>query len=205
MATPPGGGFLNIVYSGEQGAPPPTSAPAAAWTPRIKLDYYPKRQLRADKKDAATICVILPDEPARDDMLVYLSSDLGPPNPSPIKISKGESIGQATLVADRARSIQFWYLYSTPPAKAPDALPTIKFCAPVWGWKIVPKSPQIGLFESEEMGLQLVDSGGTAVPADEERQANLSIASGTGQFDKWSVRFDSEKGYATATFIPTSP
>jgi hypothetical protein len=205
MATPPGGGFLNIVYFDQEGAPLPASTPSTAWTPKIKLDYYPKRPLRADKNDAATICVILPDEPAREDMLIYLSSDIGPPNPYPIKIQKGESIGKATLVADRAGAIQFWYDYSTPPARAPDVLPTIKFCAPVWGWKIVPKSPRIGLFESEEIGLQLVDSSGTAVPADEEREANLSIASGTGQFDKWSVRFDSEKGYATATFIPTSP
>jgi hypothetical protein len=205
MAIPPGGGFLNIVYSRGEGALPPTSAPAAALTAKINLDYYPKRPLRADKKDAATICVILPDGPARDDMLIYLSSDMGPPNPYPIKIPKGETLGQATLVADRAGSIRFWYQYSTPPATAPGALPTIKFCAPVWGWKIVPKSPRIGLFESEEIGLQLVDSEGTAVPADEERQANLSIASGTGQFEKWSVKFDSEKGYAAATFIPTAP
>jgi hypothetical protein len=73
-----------------------------------------------------------------------------------------------------------------------------RFKAHAWG--------AFHLTELDELiGLQLVDSGGTAVPADEERQANLSIASGTGQFEKWSVKFDSEKGYAAATFIPTAP
>lgn len=191
--------------------PPATAGPspvakASTWTPNIKLDYYPKRALRADQKDVATIYAYLPaDDPAHDDMLIYLSSDIGPPNPAPLKIPKGGNMGQATLVADRPASIQLWYQWSTPAAKAPDPPIKITFSPPVWALRIVPSSPRIGLFESAEIGIELVDSHGISVPADEERPVYLSIGSGTGQFDDGAVKFSSGTGRVMSKFIPTWP
>ena len=187
-------------------AGPSPAAKASTWTPNIKLDYYPKRALRADEKDAATIYAYLPaDDPAHDDMLIYLSSDIGPPNPAPLKIPKGGNMGQATLVTDRPASIQLWYQWSTPAAKALDPPIKITFSPPVWALRIVPSSPRIGLFESAEIGIELVNSHGISVPADEERPVYLSIGSGTGQFDDGAVKFSPGSGRVTSKFIPTWP
>ena len=187
-------------------ATPSPSTQGSAWTPNIKLNYYPKRALRADEKDAATIYAYLPpDDPAHDDMLIYLSSDIGPPNPAPLKIPKGGTMGQATLVTGHPAAIQLWYQWSTPAAKAPDPPLTIKFSPPVWALRIVPSSPRIGLFESTEIGIELVDSHGISVPADEERPVYLSIGSGTGQLEKGAVKFDSGSGRVASKFIPTWP
>jgi hypothetical protein len=112
--------------------PPTMGARPAPWNPIIKLRYYPKRNLRADKNDPATISAALSSNNlARDGMLIYLLSDIGPLTPEFIKIPKGGREGKATLAADRPTLVQVWYDYSTPMATSADPPLTIKFSHPV--------------------------------------------------------------------------
>jgi hypothetical protein len=184
----------------------PIASASPSWNPIIKLRYYPKRNLRADKNDPATISAALPsNDPARDDMLIYLMSDIGPLEPEFIKIPKGGREGKATLVADRPASVQVWYEYSTPAATSADPPLTIKFSHPVWSMKIVPNAPRVSLFESTEVAVQLVDYKGTSVPADEKREVHLRMGSGSGELKTTALAFDPDGSQVVTKFTPKWP
>lgn len=190
--------------------PAPSSSAATSengnWNPNLTFLYYPKRPLKADLKDAATICASLPaNDPARVDLLIYLMSDIGPLTPEPIKIPQGGIMGSATLVTDRPAAVQVWYQYSTPWAKAPAPPLTINFCPPVWALRVVPRSPKIGLFDSVKVGVELVDAHGTNVPADEKREVHLSLGSGSGELGDAPPAFDPGSSQIEAKFTPTWP
>jgi hypothetical protein len=179
---------------------------AAAAPPVLKLRYYPTRKLRADENDPATVWASLPgDEPASTDFSVYLMSDLGPLTPEPIKIPKGSVIGQAKLVATRPGAVQVWYQYSTPPATSPDPPLTINFTHPVWAPKLVPSQPTVTLFDSIDVGVELVKYDGTSVPADEARSVYISIGAGAGDVSPTEVKFNANAGRALTKFTPTRP
>jgi len=174
--------------------------------PTLKLRYYPARKLRADENDPATVWAALPgNEPAVIDFEVYLMSDLGPLTPEPIKIPKGDVIGQAKLVATRPGAIQVWYQYSKPPATAPDPPLTITFTHPVWAPRLVPTERTVGLFDSVDVAVELVNYQGTSVPADEERPVYIAIQTGAGELSSTAVKFAPEDSRAMTKFIPTRP
>ncbi|MFN2540703.1 MAG: hypothetical protein ABR514_00840 [Chthoniobacterales bacterium] len=179
---------------------------SSPWSPVLKLRFYPNRKLRADDKDPATVWASLPsNDPAHDDLALYLMSDLGPLTPEPIKISKGSVIGQAKLVADRPGNVQVWYAYSYPPANVLDPPLKIEFVSPVWAPKLVPSPPSVTLLDTVDVAVQLVDYRGTSVVADEARAVYLSIEEGSGALAKSEVKFAANEARALTQFIPTLP
>lgn len=174
--------------------------------PTLKLRYYPARKLRADQKDPATVCATLPsDWPAPTDFSVFLMSDLGPLTPEPIKIPAGRVRGEAKLVATQPGTVQVWYEYSDPPATSSAEPLKIEFTHPVWQPKLVPTSKTVGLFDSDEVAVELANSEGTSVPADEARPVDISIDTGSGQLTETEVRFAANDNRRVTTFIPTWP
>jgi hypothetical protein len=188
----------------------PTAQPAgpalANWNPVLKLRFYPNRTLRADDTDPATVWASLQgDETAPVDMSVYIMSDLGPSKPDPIKIAKGERIGNAQLIGDHPGVVHVWYEYSSPDGKSPDPPLTINFSHPVWGLNLVPGSPRIGLFESAEIGVELINFHKLMVPSDDQRSVYLSVLSGNGEISPTELTFKPNDGRVVAKFIPTRP
>jgi hypothetical protein len=182
--------------SGSRTGPPPT----------LKLRYYPARKLRADERDPATVCAILPsDEPAWTDFSVFLMSDVGPLTPEPIKIPAGKVRGEGKLVATRPGTVQVWYEYSTPPATAPADTLKIDFTHPVWAPKLVPTSQTVTLFDSVDVAVELVNYEGTSVPADDERKVDIRIASGLGQLSATEVKFAPNDNRQITKFTPIKP
>lgn len=180
--------------------------PSSTWSPAFKFGFYPNRKLRADDKDPATIWASLPsNDPAHDEIELYLMSDLGPPTPEPIKIPKGGVLGEAKLVANRPGDVQVWYAYSDPPANVPEPPLKIQFISPVWAPKVVPSPRTVTLLDSNEIGVQLVDYHGTSVLADEDRSVYLSVESGAGELANTEVKFAANTGRATTKFTPILP
>ena len=183
----------------------PTAEPnTATWKPVLQLSYTPKRPLRADENDPATIWALLGD-PARTEMSIYVMSDLGPLRTEPIKIPTGERMGHGQLIADQPGAVQVWYDYSSPSATVPDPSLRITFTHPVWAPKIVPVAPRVGLFEPTEVAIELINSHDVSVPADTERQVNLFIGSGSGELSPAQVTFQPNQSRVATEFIPTWP
>jgi hypothetical protein len=184
---------------------PSAESDLANWNPVLKLRYSPNRPLRADEKDPATIWASLPGDPARVDMSIYIMSDLGPLTPDPIKIPKGERLGQGQLIANHPGAVQVWYEYSSPTATMRDPPLTINFSHPVWAPKLVPIAPRVGLFEPIEVAVELTSYRDISVPSDTERQVNLSIGSGNGELSPTQVIFKPNESRVITKFIPTWP
>jgi hypothetical protein len=179
---------------------------ASSWSPVLKLRFYPNRTLRADDTDPATVWASLEgDEGAPVDMQIYIMSDLGPLTPDPIKIAKGERIGNAQLIGNHPGAVHVWYEYSTPEGKTPDPPLTINFSHPVWGLNLVPTSPRIGLFESAEIGVELINFHKGMVPSDDQRSVYLSLLAGSGEFSSSELTFQPNDSRVVAKFIPTRP
>src|SRR5262249_54808308 len=156
----------------------------------LKLRYYPTRTLRADETDPATIWASLQgDQAAPVDLQVYVGSELGPLNPDPIKIAKGDRIGNARLVSTRPGPVQVWYEWSQPSASSPDQPFTINFGPPVWALSVEPTVPRINLFESAEVGIVPINSNKQPVGSDGQRDVYLSLVSGAGQIVSSQLTF----------------
>jgi hypothetical protein len=178
----------------------------ANWSPVLKLRYYPTRTLRADETDPATIWASLQgDEAAPVDLQVYVGSELGPVNPDPIKIPKGDRIGNARLVSTRPGPVQVWYEWSQPSGSTPDKPFTINFVPPVWGLSVEPTVPRINLFESAEVGIEPINSNKQPVGSDGQRDVYLSLVSGAGQIVSSQLTFQPNQGRVVTKFIPTWP
>jgi len=189
-------------------APKPSSteeeAAPANWNPVLKLRYYPTRTLRADETDPATIWASLQgDQAAPVDLQVYVGSDLGPLNPDPIKIAKGDRIGNALLVSTHPGPIQVWYEWSQPSGSSPDKPFTINFGPAVWGLSVEPTVPRINLFESAEVGIVPINSNKQPVGSDGQRDVYLSLVSGAGQIVSSQLTFQPNQGRVVTKFIPT--
>lgn len=186
--------------------PTAEESPPAGWNPVLKLRYYPTRTLRADETDPATIWASLQgDQAAPVDLQVYVGSDLGPLNPDPIKIAKGDRIGNARLVSTRPGPVQVWYEWSQPSGSSPDKPFTINFGPPVWGLSVEPTVPRINLFESAEVGIVPVNSNKQPVGSDGQRDVYLSLVSGAGQIVSSQLTFQPNQGRVITNFIPTWP
>jgi hypothetical protein len=180
--------------------------PTTNWNPVLKLRYYPTRTLRADETDPATIWASLQgDQAAPVDLQVYVGSELGPLNPDPIKIPKGDRIGSARLVSTHPGPVQVWYEWSQPSGRSPDKPFTINFGPPVWGLSVEPTVPRINLFESAEVAIEPVNSNKQAVGSDSQRDVYLSLVSGAGQIVSSQLTFQPKQGRVVTKFIPTWP
>lgn len=189
------------------GTQPTVEEPAPAnWNPVLKLRYYPTRTLRADETDPATIWASLQgDQAAPVDLQVYVGSELGPLTPDPIKIAKGDRIGNARLVSTRPGPVQVWYEWSQPSGSSPDKPFTINFGPPVWGLSVEPTVPRINLFESAEVGIVPINSNKQPVGSDGQRDVYLSLVSGAGQIMSSQLTFQPNQGRVVTKFIPTLP
>ena len=189
------------------GTQPTVEEPAPAnWNPVLKLRYYPTRTLRADETDPATIWASLQgDQAAPVDLQVYVGSELGPLTPDPIKIAKGDRIGNAQLVSTRPGPVQVWYEWSQPSGSSPDKPFTINFGPPVWGLSVEPTVPRINLFESAEVGIVPINSNKQPVGSDGQRDVYLSLVSGAGQILSSQLTFQPNQGRVVTNFIPTWP
>ena len=185
--------------------PPGMAAATGAWVPSLSFEYSPSDHPLRAEMDAATIYATLPPpQLAQWDMYIYLLSSNG--SLDPIVIPKGDNIGQTKLVAGQPAQVTVKYRASTPWANPVSGLPLqIAFGSPVAALSMRVNPPQIGLFETAEIDLQLVDAKGLVVPTDEKRQLWVTVASGSGQLEKTELSIDSKGARASTYFVPTLP
>lgn len=186
-------------------APVVSPPPAGAWNPALTFMYVPERKMWADGKDAATVYANLPpDEVAPWDMSIYLMSSIGPLEPEALLISKGQNNGKARLTYDRPAKVSVRFMSSVPWAKDVSGLPlNIGFGPTRLKMRVNP--PQIGLFESTEVSIQLGDANGNTVSDDEKRDVWLAVESGRGALDQTALTIMPNSAHVTTQFRPILP
>jgi hypothetical protein len=201
--------FNNLAAAATRPAPNigPSATPAANPQPAqkrsIHLKYYPKRPLRADDEDPATVVAsISPEDPDHPEMSVYLWSDLGPLTPEPIKIPDGRVDGSAKLIGTGPGGVQVGYSYSVPAASAADEPLKINFIHPVWAPRLVPDERKITLLDSTEVAVEFVNRKGVLVPADVSRPVDISVDTGSGDLSQTQVTIAADASRGTTKFTP---
>ena len=187
----------------------PPAAPLTSgrvdWNPALTFMCVPERKIWADGKDAATIYANLPpDQVAPWDMLIYAMSSVGPLEPNPLVIPKGQNAGKARLTCDRPAAVWVRFMSSVPWAKGVSGLPLKIEFGPT-AVKVRPNPPNIGLFESTEVAVQLVDANGNSVIDDQKREVSVVIESGSGGLDLTSLTIEPNHSRVTTQFRPTLP
>ena len=155
--------------------------------------------------DAATIYALLPpSQLAPWDMYVYLASSNGPL--SPILIPKGENIGETRLVAGQPAKVTINYLSSIPWANRVSGLPIqIAFGSPVAALSVRVTPPQVSLFQTAEVIVNLEKAKDVTVTTDETRPVGVRVESGSGELEKTDLQIKGKSDHTSTQFVPTRP